>query len=188
MQKLIKLSNYYYVVDDKAEIKDLGEYYIDNDEPNKVVKIKHKFHLQQVNYGILKSECAKVIATTNPLVNTFMILDIDKELIDKEVQVTFERVYFEKESTIIAIIKPISKETSTNETLEEVAWKKYNTKTQEDEGLRDAFIAGYKHCEKTMYSEEELRISLLRYQRYLGYPIVMKDFEEWFKQHINNKK
>jgi len=66
MQKLIKLSNYYYVVDDKAEIKDLGEYYIDNDEPNEVVKIKHKFHLQQVNYGILKSECAKVIATTNP--------------------------------------------------------------------------------------------------------------------------
>ena len=92
MQKLIKLSNYYYVVDDKAEIKDLGEYYIDNDEPNKVVKIKHKFHLQQVNYGILKSECAKVIATTNPLLETSMILDIDKELIDKEVQVTFESV------------------------------------------------------------------------------------------------
>ena len=174
MQKLIKISDYYYIVDDKAEIK--KDDYKQCQFTGDISKFPNGQHQH------------KVIATTNPLVNTFMILDIDKELIDKEVQVTFERVYFEKESTIIAIIKPISKETSTNETLEEVAWKKYNTKTQEDEGLRDAFIAGYKHCEKTMYSEEELRISLLRYQRYLGYPIVMKDFEEWFKQHINNKK
>jgi len=144
-----------------------------------------------------------------------MILDIDKELIDKElidkeVQVTFERVYFEKESTIIAIIKPITKETSqtcntckhtipgnlteckngtvsdcyknsrfepketsTNETLEEVAIR-YMESTPD------------KQISK-MYSEEEVQELLFKYEsdniKQMQCAVLASRF--WFN---NNKK
>ena len=176
MQKLIKISDYYYIVDDKAEIK--KDDYKQCQFTGDISKFPNGQHQH------------KVIATTNPLVNTFMILDIDKELIDKEVQVTFERVYFEKESTIIAIIKPISKETSTNETLEEATkqycWNKYKPNRRLYAIALEEYIAGYKHCEKTMYSEEELLSYIKRYKDYVVHAgIKFLTFTEWFN---NNKK
>lgn len=100
----------------------------------------------------------------------------------------------------------INEETSTNETLEEVAEKYAESiipvsPVRKKEAIK-YFIAGYKHCEKTMYSEEELHTICLKMMCLFGEHVaktitgnniemvgeLMKintTIEKWFN---NNKK
>lgn len=213
MKKLIKISDYYYVINDKDRIKEGDVVYNkhNNSTPNHI-------HIQKGVHNDISD--MKVIATTSISLPLPQITNASYELIDKEVEV--ESVYDFKcdcgfntdnigDITIVnnkaacpkcgeyfitdkfAILKPITKETfveglpifdtylksikePSTETLEEVAHN-YMNKTYSVKGdvnpqnyipilgdyveeIQTAFIAGYKHCEKTMYSLETISNAL----------------------------
>ena len=138
MKKLIKVSDYYYVVDDKAEIKE-GDYYISYSTDPKIICAG--LNPPQPNSG----RASKIIATTNFLLPLPQITNASDDMVGKE--------------------------TSTNETLEEVAEKElkpmlcgnWNHNCFNNENLIDVWVAGYKHAESKLYSEDEVRELLLRF-------------------------
>jgi len=53
-------------------------------------------------------------------------------------------------------------------------------------GYLAGHLAGYKHCEKTMYSEEEVKILITKFDNFNNVkPLTFKEFQIWFN---NNKK
>lgn len=156
MKKFIKL-DYYYVVDNKTEIKE-GDWYI----------FKNSIYQSCSNGDKIISY--KVIATTNPNLPLPQIANASDELVGKEVEVVFYPDYTESPAAFeygtgkeVCRIKPISKETSA-ETLEETAEQYAKSQLEFDNNLtrldlsniEKDWLNGYKHCEKTMYSESEV--------------------------------
>lgn len=176
MNTLIKKSDYYYVIDDKSEIKEgdflqftvlkdnspfISKWINDDDlckEYNHGVVIKSHFN-------ILGEKGNKVIATTNPSLPLPQITNVSNDMIGKEVEIEFKSYPDDKDMIKgwkEVIIKPINKGTSTNETLEEIAEKltilNYSNDTLKELNLETIYqriykfgvIAGYKHCEKVL--------------------------------------
>ena len=225
MKKLIKISDYYYVIDDKAEIRK-NDWLIENNiYVNKVYSCEGTLLRHDVNLNR-----DKIICSTNPSLPLPQITNASDELVGKEIEVEFiyeihsyyrasdtkidkfksiqkrddyayelELMNFTTHYVDTVILKPISKETSTNETLEEVA-KQYEdveisccnqeTKYYLRDTISDAFIAGYKHCEKTMYSADDMLKAFCHgvYKQLMGNDPKYLTFEEWFKEFNNNKK
>lgn len=176
MKRLIKISDYYYVVDDKAEIKEgdivLVEIQFNPSLIQTVKKItESRVYYKEGGFDIspnLGEELPKIIATTNPSLPLPQIINASDDMIDKEVEI-FNKSYEDHINGLVTL-KPISKETSTNktllqfpsnnlkellkeETLEEAAeeYRKllgYNKNSQEWEIQRRAFIAGAKYQAK----------------------------------------
>ena len=82
-------------------------------------------------------------------------------MVGKEVEVGFSYSGMDGHTAKIWL----SEETSTNETLEEVAEKElkpmlcgnWNHNCFNNENLIDVWVAGYKHCESKMYSHSEMK-------------------------------
>ena len=113
MKKLIKISDFYYVIDTEALI-DENDYYLSE---NLIYKSTFEFN------GYPRAKKDKVEATTNPLIPLPKIIELSDELellIGKEIKIEIIYNWFKLENkenkkiTDIAIIKPIS----TNESLE----------------------------------------------------------------------
>jgi hypothetical protein len=207
MKKLIKI-DYYYVIDDTAEIKE-GDYWtslLQSSNLSKSIHICKNIAFNNPTF-LNDKDCdteVKVICSTNPNLPLPQITNASDDMVDKEVEVEFKTIEVpissygisyamgkgepNTEEKEVAILKPISKETysydegdrinaefaryetlkfketSTNETLEEVAFKELYHKlsgwthqpTFSSEELQEAWIAGYKHCEKTMYSHKDI--------------------------------
>jgi hypothetical protein len=127
MKKLIKISDYYYVVDDEAERKegDFLQFTVLKDNSPFICKWINDADLcKEYNHGvvvkrhfdILGEKGNKIIATTNHNLLLPQITNASDDMVGKEVEVKFYPVL----NTVD--IKPISKETSTNEILEYKPW------------------------------------------------------------------
>lgn len=123
------------------------------------------------------SKKIKICCSTNPNIPLPQITNPSDNMVGKEIEVEIIHNWLElddKEPSDFAIIKPISKETSTNETLEEVAEQSYSKQCNPDTSEYECFFhytedllykagfeQGYKHAEKQLYSEDEV-IALLK--------------------------
>ena len=111
MKKLIKISDYYYVIDDKAEIK-IGTWYQENNHIDEEFGTIRQFLSNDTHNPNVC--CAHFIATTNPSLPLPQITNPNDDMVGKEVEVDFQDYQLENYISEIAIIKPISKETSFN--------------------------------------------------------------------------
>jgi hypothetical protein len=125
MQKLIKISDYYYVVDNKAEIVPEITWCINKNEDT--------LYIPNCGTSSTAEYWNKIIATTNPSLPLPQITNASDDMVGKEVEVEFKPLtLIDSYISEIAILKPISKglrlpdddifgvETSINGTLEEV--------------------------------------------------------------------
>jgi len=136
MKNLLKISDYYYVVDDNDSNDEkgygltLGKYII---HKNEILKVTEKLLL---NISDLRYNKHIIYATTNPSLPLPQIINASDELVGKEVEIMLEPNIITKFGVnevqdVFAFLKPISKETSlrlpdddifgetsTNETLE----------------------------------------------------------------------
>lgn len=187
MQKLIKVSDHYYVIDNKIMV---GNRIISlNPDDYGYIQTMPVF-AAQLNLPAI-SWFKSILATTNPSLPLPQITNTSDDMVGKEVEVEiYQGINLLDEERLLCNIKPISKETSTNETLEEATkqycWNKYKPNRRLYAIALEEYIAGYKHCEKTMYSEEELLSYIKRYKDYVVHAgIKFLTFTEWFN---NNKK
>lgn len=123
MKKLLKVSDYYYVVDDEAEIKE-GNYFLDmyNKQESGIQQCT-RTHADIVNTKDKGVLCNKIIATTNPSIPLPQITNASDDMVGKEVEVEIFKQevsaiqcttpnghkYLETAWMFVAEIKPISK-------------------------------------------------------------------------------
>jgi hypothetical protein len=131
MKKLIKISDYRHVIEDKMEIKE-GDYYICEENKLEDNYIIVKNYYKNFQFKDL-TNVTKIIATTDPSLPLPQITNASDELVGKEVEVEFKTIEVpissygisyamgkgepNTEEKEVAILKPISKETISDERL-----------------------------------------------------------------------